>query len=186
MGKGTVTMYGRTGGFFGIGDNSKQLERTFRKLAKQLNDPKTQRKIHAEVGRHVRDVMRNEIKDANEMIRVRRSGKKPMSPKSKKGPPIDIPIGTLKRSVWTWRIPKTNDYWAGPRVTWMQKKRLPVDRDGWFANIVEGDDQMFGNGTQNAGVFERSARIAAPGGERLMLKRYTEAIDKVARQERAK
>ena len=184
MGRGTVTKINRTGGFVGIGENSKEVAKALHKVMKRIEDPKFQRKVHANTARTVRDVMRGNIKDADETFRIRRSGKRPMSPKSKRGPRMDIPPGTLKRSVWAWRIPKTNDYWAGPRVSWMLGKTLPVDRDGWFANIVEGDDQMFGPGTPNAGVFERSARQAAPMATRFMLDEYSKRIDQAAKETR--
>ena len=171
-----------TRGFVGIGTNVQSVMKSMRKFVLGLEDDKAVQKIHRGAGNIVRKEMRNNIKDADQVIKVRRSGKRPMTRNSKTGPPIDIPPGTLKRSVHVWRIPRTNDFWVGPRAGFMQGKVIPVHKDGWFANIVEGDDQMFGDGTPNAYVFERSARLAAPVAERYLNENWKKMIDAAARK----
>ena len=175
-------MIDTTRGFVGIGTNASSVLKQMRKMVKELEDPKQLRKIHRGAGNIVRQTMRTNIKDADETIRIRRSGKRPMSKSSKRGPSIDIPVGTLTRSIHVWRIPRTNDFWVGPRAGFMQGKVIPVHKDGWFANIVEGDDQMFGDGTPNAYVFERSARLAAPVAERYLIENWKKMIDAAARK----
>jgi hypothetical protein len=66
----------------------------------------------------------------------------------------------------------------------MQGKAIAVNKDGWFANIVEGDDQMFGSGTPNAGVFERSERLSQPAAERYLIEGWSGLIDKAAKKAR--
>jgi hypothetical protein len=178
-------MVGDTRGFVGIGTNVQSVMKSMRKMIQELDDAKAIQKIHRGAGNIVRKEMRSNIKDADQVIKVRRSGKRPMSKKSKRGPSIDIPIGTLKRSVHVWRIPRTNDFWVGPRAGFMQGKAIAVNKDGWFANIVEGDDQMFRlNGTPNAGVFERSERLSQPAAERYLIEGWSELIDKAAKKAR--
>ena len=111
--------------------------------------------------------MQKNIEDAREVIRIRRG----------KQTPLDIPIGTLNRSVRVWLIDKqANTYWVGPRVG----RRMPLDSDGWFANIVEGGDQKFGGG-RNKGVFERSIAAQRSAAFTLIKKRYERAIKKAAK-----
>jgi hypothetical protein len=173
-----------TRGFVGIGTNVQSVMKSMRKFVLELEDDKAVQKIHRGAGNIVRKEMRNNIKDADQVIKIRRSGKRPMTRNSKTGPPIDIPPGTLKRSVHVWRIPRTNDFWVGPRAGFMQGKAIAVNKDGWFANIVEGDDQMFGSGTPNAGVFERSERLSQPAAERYLIEGWSELIDKAAKKAR--
>tara|TARA_R100001510_G_C7632500_1_gene191137 strand:+ start:58 stop:573 length:516 start_codon:yes stop_codon:yes gene_type:complete len=167
MAKGSLEMKGAGTGFEGIGVDIKPLMKQLENLRKQINDDKVQRRIHREVGKLYKDEMKNNIKDAREVIRIRRGKQKP----------LDIPIGTLNRSVRVWLIDKqANTYWVGPRVG----RRMPLDSDGWFANIVEGGDAKFGEG-RNKGVFERSIANKRTAAFNLMRERYKRAIRKAAK-----
>lgn len=182
--RGTLRMIGDTRGFVGIGTNVQSVMKSMRKMVQELEDAKAIQKVHRGAGNIVRKEMRKNIKDADQVIKIRRSGLRPMSKNSKRGPAIDIPPGTLKRSVHVWRIPRTNDFWVGPRAGFMQGKAIAVNKDGWFANIVEGDDQMFGSGTPNANVFERSERLSQPAAERYLLEGWSKLIDDAAKKAR--
>jgi len=167
MARGSLEMKGAGTGFEGIGVDIKPLMKQLEHMRKQIADKNVQRRIHRAVGKVYKDEMQNNIKDAREVIRIRRGKQKP----------LDIPIGTLNRSVRVWLIDKqANTYWVGPRVG----RRMPLDSDGWFANIVEGGDGKFGEG-RNKGVFERSIRNKRTEALNLMRKRYKKAIDKAAK-----
>lgn len=167
MAKGSLEMKGAGTGFEGIGVDIKPLMKQLEHMRKQIADKNVQRRIHREVGRVYQKEMKNNIKDAREVIRIRRGKQKP----------LDIPIGTLNRSVRVWLIDKKqNTYWVGPRVG----RRMPLDSDGWFANIVEGGDGKFGEG-RNKGVFELSIRNKRTEALNLMAKRYKKAIDRAAK-----
>lgn len=167
MAKGSLEMKGGGTGFEGIGVDVKPLMKQLEHMRKQIADKNVQRRIHRAVGKVYKDEMQTNIKDAREVIRIRRGKQKP----------LDIPIGTLNRSVRVWLIDKqANTYWVGPRVG----RRMPLDSDGWFANIVEGGDGKFGEG-RNKGVFERSIRNKRTEALNLMRKRYKKAIDKAAK-----
>ena len=167
MAKGSLEMKGAGTGFEGIGVDIKPLMKQLEHLRKQINDDKVQRRIHREVGKLYKDEMKNNIKDAREVIRIRRGKQKP----------LDIPIGTLNRSVRVWLIDKqANTYWVGPRVG----RRMPLNSDGWFANIVEGGDGKFGEG-RNKGVFERSIRNKRNAAFTMMQTKYKKAIAKAAK-----
>ena len=167
MARGSLEMKGAGTGFEGIGVDVKPLMKQLEHMRKQIADKNVQRRIHRAVGKVYKDEMQNNIKDAREVIRIRRGKQKP----------LDIPIGTLNRSVRVWLIDKqANTYWVGPRVG----RRMPLDSDGWFANIVEGGDGKFGEG-RNKGVFERSIRNKRTEALNLMRKRYKKAIDKAAK-----
>lgn len=145
------------------------LEKQFEELRKQVKNAKVQRRIHRNAGNVIKKEMYGNITDAKEVIRVRR--------KKKGGPDLDIPVGTMRKSIRVWLIDKNaNSYWVGPRVG----RRMPVDRDGWFANIVEGGDQKFGQG-RNKGVFRKSIMNAAPKAYDKMRKGYERAITKAAK-----
>ena len=167
MARGSLEMKGAGTGFEGIGVDIKPLMKQLEHMRKQIADKNVQRRIHRAVGKVYKDEMQTNIKDAREVIRIRRGKQKP----------LDIPIGTLNRSVRVWLIDKqANTYWVGPRVG----RRMPLDEDGWFANIVEGGDGKFGEG-RNKGVFERSIRNKRTEALNLMRKRYKKAIDKAAK-----
>jgi hypothetical protein len=57
---------------------------------------------------------------------------------------------------------------------------MPLDSDGWFANIVEGGDGKFGEG-RNKGVFERSIRNKRSEAFTMMRTKYQKAINKAAK-----
>jgi hypothetical protein len=96
--------------------------------------------------------VRSNIRDYSATIVVKR----------KSGTTITIPPGTLRRSIGTW-IPKgaASHVASGPRAGTLGK-RLPQDRDGWFAHFVESGarPEKFGGQqtTPNVGVFERSKK----------------------------
>lgn len=144
------------------------LEKQFEELRKQVKNTKVQRRIHRSAGNVIKKEMYGNISDAKEVVRIRRG---------EDSDPLDIPIGTLRRSIRVWLIDKQKtSYWVGPRVG----RRMPVDRDGWFANIVEGGDQKFGQG-RNKGVFRKSIMNAAPKAYDKMRKGYERAIRKAAK-----
>ena len=168
MAQGSLEQKGGKVGFEGIGADIKPLLKQFEQLRKQVSDPDVQKRIHRAVGKIYKDEMLNNIVDARETIRIRRGGKGG----------FDIKPGTLYRSVKVWQIDKQHStFWVGPRVG----RRAPKDADGWFANIVEGDDQYIKGNNRNKGVFGRS--IANKRGEAFeqMRKKYKFQIDKVAR-----
>lgn len=145
------------------------LEKQFAQLRKEVRDPKIQKRIHRAAGKVIQDEMLSNIQDAREVVRIRRNKGKYK---------LDIPVGTMRRSIRVWLIDKQNtSYWVGPRVG----RRMPVESDAWFANIVEGGDQKFGQG-RNKGVFRESITSAAPRAFELMRKKYEFQIRKVARQ----
>ena len=167
MAKGSLEMKGAGTGFEGIGVDIKPLMKQLQHMRKQIADKNVQRRIHRQVGKLYKDEMKNNIKDAREVIRIRRG--------KQKG--LDIPIGTLNRSVRVWLVDKqANTYWVGPRVG----RRMPLDSDGWFANIVEGGDGKFGEG-RNKGVFERSIRNKRNAAFTMMQTKYQKAINKAAK-----
>ena len=144
------------------------LEKQLAELRKQVKNPKVQRRIHRGAGNVIKKEMLGNISDAREVVRVRRG------PNSD---PLDIPIGTMRRSIRVWLIDKQQtSYWVGPRVG----RRMPVDRDGWFANIVEGGDQKFGQG-RNKGVFRKSIINATPKAYKKVVDGYNRAIRKAAK-----
>jgi hypothetical protein len=57
---------------------------------------------------------------------------------------------------------------------------MPLRSDGWFANIVEGGDQKFGQG-RNKGVFYDSITTAAPRAYEVMKRKYQNQINKAAK-----
>ena len=168
MAQGSLEQKGGKLGFEGIGADIKPLMKQFEQLRKQVSDQNVQKRIHRAVGKIYKDEMLNNIVDARETIRIRRGGKGG----------FDIKPGTLRRSIKVWLIDKQKStYWVGPRAG----KRAPKDGDGWFANIVEGDDQFIKGNNRNKGVFARS--IANKRGEALtkMRKKYEFQISKAAK-----
>jgi hypothetical protein len=167
MARGTLQTKGGDTGFEGIGVDIKPLMQQLEEMRRQINDKNVQRRIHRAVGKIYKDEMLTNIVDARETIRIRRG----------KQSALDIPVGTLRRSVRVWLIDKqANTYWVGPRVG----RRMPVDRDGWFANIVEGGDGKFGEG-RNKGVFERSIKNKQAAANEEMRTKYMKAIQKAAK-----
>jgi hypothetical protein len=168
MAQGSLEAKGGKVGFEGIGADIKPLMKQFEQLRKQVSDPKVQKRIHRAVGKIYKDEMIDNIVDAKETIRVRRTNQKPK----------DVKAGTLRRSIKVWLIDKQKStYWVGPRVG----RKVREDEDAWYANIVEGDDQFIKGNNRNKGVFARS--IAAKRGEALtkMRKKYEFQIRKAAK-----
>ena len=168
MAQGSLEQKGGKLGFEGNGADIKPLMKQFEQLRKQVTDQNVQKRIHRAVGKIYKDEMLNNIVDARETIRIRRGGKGG----------FDIKPGTLRRSIKVWLIDKQKStYWVGPRAG----KRAPKDGDGWFANIVEGDDQYVKGNNRNKGVFARSIANKRSEAFEKMRKKYKFQIDKVAR-----
>lgn len=168
MARGSLEAKGSGVGFEGIGADIKPLLKQFEQLRKQVSDPDVQKRIHRAVGKIYKEEMLNNIVDAKETIRIRRGGKGG----------FDIKAGTLRRSVKAWQISKQHStFWVGPRVG----RKAPKDADGWFANIVEGDDQFIKGNNRNKGVFARSIANKRTEAFEKMRKKYKFQIDKVAR-----
>ena len=158
-------------GFEGIGVDDRALMKQLDSLRKQIKDVKVQKRIHRRVGNLYRKEMLSNIVDAKETIRVRRGKQRP----------VDIEPGTLRRSVRVWQIDKRySTFWAGPRVG----KRMPPDSDGWFANIVEGDDQFVKGNNRNKGAFSKSISATRQAALASMKKSYSKAIDKQVQKTR--
>jgi len=171
MARGSLEMKGGGTGFEGIGVDIGPLMKQFEELRKQVNDKNVQKRIHRSVGNIYKKEMVANIKDAREVIRIRR-GQKEIKKTD------NIEIGTLRRSIRVWQIDKQYaTFWVGPRVG----KRMKHENDGWFANIVEGGDQKFGGG-RNEGVFERSIRNKQQEAFTQMRKKYEFQIRKAARK----
>jgi hypothetical protein len=158
------------------------LEKQLKEIAKHIKEDKLQRRIHRVSGNVIKKEMVSNIRDAKETIRVRRGHTK----RSKTfGTPYsyDVPVGTLRRSIKVWLINKyTNTYWVGPKVG----RKQPPRTDGWFANIVEGGDQQFGNSNRNTDVFYNSIVAAAPKALERMKKQYLKEIKRKANATRVK
>lgn len=157
--------------------NTKAIEKKFAKLLKAVGSEEKQLKIHRKVARVAKKALRGEITDYHRTAYVRRTGRDG----GKKGPPIDIPKGTLKRSVKSWRIKgykadgnKETSYWVGPKAGGR------VNQDGWFAGIVESGLQYFGEGP-NKGAFKRGKAKANSKAVRLLENEYIAVIKKAAR-----
>lgn len=153
-------------GFTGMTADTRAIERKFAELMKAVGDEREQMRIHRKVGRLVANVMKKEIIDYPEVIKVRRSG----------GANYDIEPGTLRRSVSVWRIKGETGYWVGPRATGRLDRR-----DGWFSGIVESGLQAFGAG-QNEGVFEESKRKSNAAAQAMLEAEYREVIRKGAKR----
>lgn len=102
----------------------------------------------------------------------------------KGGTKITIPKGTLRRSMGTW-TPKnaTSHVAAGPRSGAFRK--LPENRDGWFAHFVEYGNfpDAFGGKrtTRNTGVFERTKQATFGKMQSEMIAAMSKIINKAAR-----
>lgn len=172
MARGSIVTKGGEGTFEGIGVDTRALQSQLKELMKQVSDLKTQKTIHRKVGNEYKKVMKKNIKDAKEVFRIRRG--------ARKGKPyaMDIPIGTLRRSVKVWLINNQNStFWVGPKVG----RRQAVESDGWFANIVEGDDQFVKGNNRNKGVFEESIKKATPAAFKKMQELYKAEIERTVK-----
>lgn len=157
--------------------NTKAIEKKFAKLLKAVGSEEKQLKIHRKVARVAKKALRGEIESYHRTAYVRRTGRDG----GKTGPPIDIPKGTLKRSVKSWRIKgykadggKETSYWVGPKAGGR------VNQDGWFAGIVESGLQYFGPGP-NKDAFKRGKVKANSKAVRLLENEYKAVIKKAAR-----
>ena len=61
-----------------------------------------------------------------------------------------------------------------------------MNRDGWFANIVEGDDQFIKGSNRNKDVFFKSITAAAPKAFDKMREQYRKEIAKTVNATRVK
>ena len=158
------------------------LEKQLKEIAKHIKENKLQRRIHRVSGNVIKKEMVSNIRDAKEVIRVRR-GHTPRSKTYGKPYSYDVPVGTLRRSIKVWLISKNqNAYWVGPKVG----RKAPPRLDGWFASIVEGGDQQFGNSNRNKDVFYKSIIAAAPKALERMKKQYAKEIERKANATRKK
>ena len=66
-------MVGDTRGFVGIGTNVQSVMKSMRKFVLELEDDKAVQKIHRGAGNIVRKEMRSNIKDADQVIKIRRA-----------------------------------------------------------------------------------------------------------------
>ena len=172
MARGSLEMKGAGTGFEGIGVDIQPLLKQFEELRKQVNDPDIQTRIHRSVGNIYKKEMLNNIKDAKQTIRIRR-GQDEIKDRD------NIQPGTLRRSIRVWQIDKRfSTFWVGPKVG----ARQHHTRDGWFANIVEGDDQYIRGNNRNKGVFEQSIRNKRQEAFTKMRKKYEFQIRKAARK----
>lgn len=140
-------------------------------LAKQLG-PKNEAILQANAvaARYFARGMRRAVKDSHpKYVRVRSANRKP----------LNVKRGTLRRSVMAWRVDERyNTFWAGPRVG----RKVPPTRDGWFANIVEGDDQFIEGTNRNKDVFTDTIRQLQPTTQRWLVKKYQREVERVAAQ----
>lgn len=157
--------------------DTKEVEKKFAALLKAVKNEQQQLKVHRKVARVAKRVIRNEITDYHRTAYVRRNGRFG----GKTGPDIDIPKGTLKRSVKSWRIKgykadggKETSYWVGPKAGGR------VNQDGWYAGIVESGLQWLGPGP-NKGVFKRSKAKVHQKAVRMLENEYKRVIKKAAR-----
>lgn len=133
--------------------NKAELEKLHKQIERLANIDKEKRaqimKAARDAAKIYVDAARSNIQDYPQTIVVKR----------KNGTTVTIPSGTLRRSLGTW-VPRgaKSHVAAGPRAS--IGKKLPEDRDGWFAHFVEYSTrpQRFGGNrtTRNSGVFERT------------------------------
>lgn len=101
------------------------------------------------------------------------------------GTRIRIPKGTLRRSMGTW-TPRgaTSHIAAGPRSGAF--RRLPENRDGWFAHFVEYGNfpDAFGGQrtTRNTGVFARTQKSTQAAMRSEMIKAMNKIIQDAAKK----
>jgi hypothetical protein len=134
----------------------KELDKLTKKIEKMAAFDRNNRKAIMDEARKAAKIYvsaaRGNIRDYGSTITVRR----------KSGTTITIPSGTLRRSMGTW-TPRgaLAHVAAGPRASSFGKK-LPHDRDGWFAHFVEYGNfaAAFGGKkrTANTGVFQNTQK----------------------------
>tara|TARA_R110000796_G_scaffold153325_1_gene269854 strand:+ start:566 stop:1123 length:558 start_codon:yes stop_codon:yes gene_type:complete len=112
---------------------------------------------------------RRQVKDFGRDITV--SGRS-----TKKGDPIIIKPGTLRRSIQAIAPGDGTNYWMGVRSSTLQGKGVYNQSDGWFGHIVHGGDSYFGAG-KNRGFWDRSSKAARKTMEAKMIKEYNKFLE---------
>lgn len=103
----------------------------------------------------------------------------------KNGTRINVPRGTLRRSIGTW-TPKGSKsiIAAGPRSG--SFRRLSENQDGWFAHFVEYGNfsDAFGGkrSTRNTGVFARAKSATSSAMRSQMIAKMNTIIQNAARK----
>ena len=159
--------------------DKRELDRLYRKIEKLAAvDKKKAKEIRAEARKIANDnyvkKLKSTIKDFDRDIVVIK----------KNGTRIRIPKGTLRRSIGTWRPKNASTVMAaGPRSG--SFRRLPENRDGWFAHFVEYGNfpQAFGGKrvTANTGVFARTKSQVAGKIRAEMIKSMRKIISQQAK-----
>lgn len=153
----------------------RKLERAIERVAEV--DTKKRKEIRDEARKIARAnylaALRSSIRDYDREIVVKRNGSR-----------IVIPPGTLRRSLGTWSPRDSRArIAAGPRAG--QFRKLPSNRDGWFAHFVEYGNfpEAFGGKqtTANTGVFERAMQQTSDKMRREMIAVMRKIIQKQAK-----
>lgn len=167
----------------------KRVEQQFKRFGASFKRSPELEELHESVARMFVRSIRSNIKPSPVVARVRRKGK---------GPGYDIEPGTMRRSVWHFKLDdRYNTYFAGPRVG----RKVPWRKDGWFANIVEEGDMMFNAqamggkanpknnrpsrpkmGMRNKGAIAKGIKSAQPQAEAMLFAGYKKIIEKYARE----
>jgi hypothetical protein len=155
--------------------NSQQMNRAVRKFMKELQNPRTAKRIHKAAGKPIEDAIKGNITDSRTAIEG--FGKR-------KGD-FEVKPGTYGRSIKTWQIKKGGtDYFVGPQTG----KRAKENEDAWFQTFVEDNQTYFaqlygGNGgNRNVGAVKRGQKQGiGPAGQK-MLKQYKKAVQRAAKQ----
>jgi len=162
-----------------------KVEKKFKEFGANFKKSKELEDLHEEVARMFVRHIRSQIKPSPVTARVRR--------KKAGGPGYDIEPGTMRRSVWHFKLDdRYNTYFAGPRVG----RKVPWRKDGWFANIVEGGDMYFNQqargasanpknkrpsrpkmGMRNKGAIARGIKAGIPSAEKRLTKGYQDIIE---------
>lgn len=153
----------------------RKLERRIERLANV--DTNRRKEIRAEARKIAQAnyiaALKSLIRDYDREIVVKRKGSR-----------IVIPPGTLRRSLGTWSPRDSRArIAAGPRAG--QFRKLPQNRDGWFAHFVEYGNfaEAFGGKqvTPNTGVFEKAMLQTSGKMRREMIKVMRGIIQKTAK-----
>lgn len=166
----------------------RKVEKAFKSFGANFKESPELDDLHKEVARMFVRHIRSQIKPSPVVARVRR--------KKAGGPGYDIEPGTMRRSVWMFKMDdRYNTWFAGPRVG----RKVPWRKDGWFANIVEGGDMMFNQqakgpsanpknkrpsrpkmGMRNKGAIAKGIEAGTPAANTRLLAGYRLIIDKYA------
>jgi len=162
-----------------------KVEKKFKEFGANFKRSKELEDLHEEVARMFVRHIRAQIKPSPVTARVRR--------KKAGGPGYDIEPGTMRRSVWHFKLDdRYNTYFAGPRVG----RKVPWRKDGWFANIVEGGDMYFNQqakepsanpknnrpsrpkmGMRNKGAIAKGIKAGIPTAEQRLTRGYKDIIE---------